>query len=142
MPKADAKNLMAEFRRGGGWRLLSADRKNAGGVATVVEDTDNFGAVIGNTIEDRVGMNRHSVYAPNQFGERSRHAWGFSAIRCTAALSSITRASAISGDASLAKYDQMSIRSCCAAGDQRASISGRMIAARTGEYVADTNGLA
>ncbi|MGD0076535.1 MAG: hypothetical protein ABSD31_19715 [Candidatus Binataceae bacterium] len=41
----------------------------------------------------------------------------------TAALSSISRASAISGDASLAKYDQMSVRSCCAAGDQRAPTS-------------------
>lgn len=60
--------MIAKLRRGGDWRLLCADRKNAGGVAALVEDTDNFGAVIGYAIEDRVWMNRHAVYAAHQFG--------------------------------------------------------------------------
>ena len=72
-----------------------------GGVATLVEDTDNFGAVIGDAIEDRVGMNRHGVYAAHQFGALAP-CIGVLDDQIRGGASSITRASAISGEANFA----------------------------------------
>lgn len=55
-------------RSGGNRTLLSADRNNAAGIATLMEHANNFRRTIGDAIEDRVGTHGSGVNSLDQFG--------------------------------------------------------------------------